>query len=134
MNKVEQIDGQTIRDNKIFQLLLLGWTKTKIAEELGISRTVVSMVCNSAYGQAKLREMYSTVEQPLQMLPALVGHSLQSLERVLDGELTGDRAKTVIDAAKLVLGAAARFKELDRDVIRNVSHINDIKADTLQHN
>ena len=125
MNEVEQIDGQTIRDDKIFQLLLLGWSKTKIAEELGISRTVVSMVCNSPYGQAKLREMYSTVEQPLQMLPALVGHSLQSLERVLDGELTGDRAKTVIDAAKLVLGAAARFKELDREIVRTVTHLNE---------
>ena len=87
------------------------------------------MVVNSEYGQKRLAEMYECIEQPLMVLPELVGLSLNQLRNVLEGRYNADKAKSIVDAAKLVLGVAAKFKELDRDVIRSVSHINDIKAD-----
>ena len=66
MNEIEQkIDAATIRDEKIWKLTLLGWSKTRIANELEISRTVVSMVVNSDYGQKRLAEMYETVDQAM---------------------------------------------------------------------
>ena len=122
---------QNIRDKKIWNLTLLGWSKSRIADELHISRTTVCMVVNSEYGQAQLSEMYQSIEQPLMMLPELVGLSLSQLRNVLKGQYNADKAKGIVDAAKLVLGVAAKFKELDRDVIRSVSHINDIKTDSL---
>lgn len=132
MNEItEKIAYQNIRDEKIFNLTLLGWSKSRIANELQISRTTVSMVINSDYGQKRLTEMYECVEQPLMMLPELVGLSLNQLKNVLEGRCNADKAKGIVDAAKLVLGVAVKFKELDRDVIRSVSHINDIQADSL---
>jgi len=130
MNEVtEKVSYQNIRDEKIWNLTLLGWSKSRIADELHISRTTVCMVVNSDYGQKRLAEMYESIEQPLMMLPELVGLSLNQLRNVLEGRYAADKAKGIVDAAKLVLGVAAKFKELDRDVIRSVSHIEDIKAD-----
>lgn len=126
MNEVTQkLDAQNIRDEKIFNLTILGWSKSRIAEELQISRTTVTTVINSPFGQKRLIELYQTIEQPLMMLPKLVGLSLHQLENVLEGRIRGDTAKSIIDAAKLVLGVAAKFKELDRDVVRTVTHITD---------
>ena len=130
MNEItDKLAYQNIRDDKIFNLTLLGWSKSRIANELHISRTTVCMVVNSEYGQKRLAEMYECIEQPLMVLPELVGLSLNQLRNVLEGRYNADKAKSIVDAAKLVLGVAAKFKELDRDVIRSVSHINDIKAD-----
>lgn len=84
------------------------------------------MVVNSGYGQNRLSEMYETIEQPLMMLPELVGLSLNQLKNVLEGRCDSDKSKSIIDAAKLVLGVAAKFKELDLAVVRDVTHIQDV--------
>jgi predicted transcriptional regulator len=76
----QKLDAQNIRDEKIFNLTLLGWSKSRIAEELKISRTTVTMVISSPFGQARLAEMYESIEQPLMMLPELVGLSLNQLK------------------------------------------------------
>ena len=132
MNEITQkLDAQNIRDAKIWNLTLLGWSKSQIAKELQISRTTVSMVIHSEYGQKRLGEMYQSIEQPLMMLPELVGLSLNQLRNVLEGTCGAEKSKSIVDAAKLVLGVAAKFKELDRNVVRAVTHINDIKADSL---
>ena len=132
MNEItEKLAYQNIRDEKIWNLTLLGWSKSRIADELQISRTTVCMVVNSEYGQKRLAEMYENIEQPMTMLPELVGLSLNQLRSVLEGRYNADKAKGIVDAAKLVLGVAAKFKELDRDVIRSVIHINNIKTDSL---
>jgi predicted transcriptional regulator len=132
MNEITQkLDAQNIRDAKIWNLTLLGWSKSRIADELQISRTTVSIVVNSEYGQKRLAEMYENIEEPLLMLPELVGLSLNQLRHVLEGTCGAEKSKSIVDAAKLVLGVAAKFKELDRNVVRAVTHINDIKADSL---
>ena len=124
MNEIEQnIDAATIRDEKIWKLTLLGWSKTRIANELEISRTVVSMVVNSDYGQKRLAEMYETVDQAMVGLSELVGIATHQLKNVLEGNYYPEKAKTIIEASKLVFGVAAKFKELDRDV-RNVRSLN----------
>lgn len=120
-------DAQSIRDEKIFNLTLLGWSKVRIANELQISRNTVAMVVNSTYGQNRLAEMYETIEQPLMALPELVGLSLNQLRGVLEGQFDSDKSKGIIDAAKLVLGVAAKFKELDLAAVRSVTHIQDVK-------
>lgn len=127
MSEIEQkIDANRIRDEKIFSLTLLGWSKTRVANELNISRNTVSMVIGSSYGQGKLAEMYECIEQPLMMLPELVGMSLNELKNVLKGGYSVEKSKSIIDAAKLILGVAAKFKELDRDAVRTVTHIQEI--------
>lgn len=131
MNELSQkLDAQNIRDEKIFNLTLLGWSKVRIANELKISRTTVSMVVNSSYGQNRLAEMYETIEQPLMALPELVGLSLNQLKNVLEGQHDGEKSKSIIDAAKLVLGVAAKFRELDLAAVRDVTHIQDISPAT----
>lgn len=130
MNEINQkLDANIIRDEKIFNLTLLGWSKSRIATELQISRTTVSLVVNSDYGQNRLAEMYSTIEQPLMMLPELVGLSLNQLKTVLKGGYNSEQSKSIIDAAKLVLGVAAKFKELDLATVRAVTHIHEINAE-----
>lgn len=118
----QKIDAAFIRDEKIWQLTLLGWSKVRIANELRISRSVVAMVVNSPYGQQRLSEMYETIEQPLMALPELVGLATNRLKAVLEGQYPAEKSKTIIDAARLVFGVAAKFKELDRE-IRTVSQI-----------
>lgn len=120
----QKIDATFIRDEKIFNLTLLGWSKTRIASELGISRTVVSMVVNSDYGQKRLAEMYETVDQAMVRLPELVGIATHQLKNVLEGNYHSEKSKTIIEASKLVFGIAAKFKELDRD-IKTVTPLRD---------
>jgi predicted transcriptional regulator len=124
MNEINhKLDAQNIRDEKIWNLTLLGWSKTRIAKELNLSRTTVTMVVSSDYGQKRLSEMYETIEQPLMVLPELVGLATNQLKNVLEGQYYGEKAKTIIDAARLVFGVAAKFKELDSSM-RHVTHIN----------
>lgn len=105
-----------MRDEKIWRLTLLGWSKTRIADELGISRGVVTDVVNSPYGQKKLAEMYETVEQAMVGLPELVGLATNGLRGVLLDKYGHTRAKEIIEVSKLVFGIAAKFKELDREI------------------
>jgi predicted transcriptional regulator len=124
MNEIKQkLDGHNIRDEKIWNLTLIGWSKTRIAKELKLSRTTVSMVVSSEHGQKRLSEMYETVEQPLMMLPELVGIATNQLKNVLEGKYHHEKAKTIIDAARLVFGVAVKFKELDSNM-RHVTQIN----------
>lgn len=81
------------------------------------------MVVNSDYGQRRLSEMYETVDQAMVGLPELVGIATHQLKNVLEGHYHSEKAKTIIEAAKLVFGVAAKFKELDREV-RTVTALN----------
>lgn len=56
-------------------------------------------------------------------LSELVGIATHQLKNVLEGNYYPEKAKTIIEASKLVFGVAAKFKELDRDV-RNVRSLN----------
>ena len=112
----QKVDSRKIRDDKIFQLTLLGHSKIRIAKELGISRYTVAEVINSIYGQKKLTEMYETVEQAMGSFPEVVGLATLQLKNVLKGECDHRKARTIIDAARLVFGVVAKFKELDRDI------------------
>lgn len=81
------------------------------------------MVVNSDYGQKQLSEMYETVDQAMVGLPGLIGIATYQLKNVLEGNYYPEKAKTIIEAAKLVFRVAAKFKELDRDV-RTVTPLN----------
>ena len=111
-----KIDANSVRDEKIWNLTLLGYSKTRIGKELGLSRGTVAMVVNSDYGQRHLSEMFETVEQAMFGLPEVVGIATNQLKKVLAGEYSYQKSRTIIEAAKLAFGVVAKFKELDREI------------------
>lgn len=111
---MQKIDATNSRDNKIIVLTAAGWTKSAIARELGIHRVTVANVVNSDWGQRYLLELYESTDHALQNnLVELVGLSAQSLKEVFEGKHSTERSKVLIDAAKLVFGVTAKFKEFE---------------------
>lgn len=119
-----KIDTNFVRDEKIYNYTLLGWSKVRIAEELGLHRSTVAMVINSIHGQKRLSEAYESIDQAMVGIPELVGLATQQLKSVLEGGCSDRKSKTIIDAARLVFGIAVKFKELDRGVVKTVSNVN----------
>lgn len=110
----EHIDKNAIRDDRILTLTVAGWSKSSIARELKVSRSVVRDVINSEWGQRRLLELYDRTDQVIENnLPELVGLSFWKLREVLEGHHSAEKSKVIIDAARLAMGTAIRLKELD---------------------
>lgn len=121
---MQKIDATNSRDNKIVVLTAAGWTKSAIARELGIHRSTVAGVVNSEWGQRYLLELYESTDHALQNnLVELVGLSAQSLKEVFEGKHSTERSKVLIDAAKLVFGVTAKFKEFEWKRVNQIQSI-----------
>jgi predicted transcriptional regulator len=116
-----------IRDEKILNLALLGYRKTHISNELGISRKTVDMVIRSPQGQQALREGYQGIDHALMALPEQIGKAMQNIDLVQDignrNIYSIEERKLLLDAAKLVLGVAAKFQELNKEVIKPLNNV-----------
>ena len=115
-----EIDRDHFRNEKIVNLTLLGYSMSRVASEMSISRSTVRMVLKSKPAQEKLYEAFQSIDHAMIGLPEVTGMALAKLKVLIEegGCRNLEQKKFELECVKVALGLATKIREIQGNVIQ----------------
>ena len=115
-----EMDRDHFRNEKIVNLTLLGYSMSRVATEMKISRATVRMVLKSKPAQEKLYEAFQSIDHAMIGLPEVTGMALAKLKILIDEDVGRnlEQKKFELECVKVALGLATKFRELQSNVVQ----------------